>query len=97
MDAEIVTLHQSKSIAQHEEQRDAMLVALDEYWLDEQYMAKTIKYIIDHAVTATHKWDIIEDFVTKTSALKLLHKMRSSAPDVAIQINNVFPTGQNIL
>jgi len=97
MTNEIITVTERKPLSLQEDQRDKMLVALDEQWLDEEFMAKTVKYIIEHAVTATHKWDIIEDFVTKTSALKLLHKMRSSAPDVAIQINNVFPTGQNIL
>lgn len=93
---ELVTTSNNKSLKE-QEQQDALVLAMENIWIDEEYIAKNLKSIIDNAVTETKKWDIIEDFATKLSALKTRHKFRKDTPDVQIQIANIFQTWENIL
>lgn len=86
-----------KSIDLQHEHEDALVVAMRDIWINEEYLAKNLKNIIDNAVTETKKWDIIEDFVTKLSAVKAARKFMKDTPDVQIQIANIFQPWDNIL
>lgn len=71
--------------------------AFEDAWLTDEYAAKEMKDIIDNAVTANPKTgEYYTDFNTKLSALRAWHKMKTGAPDVSVQIANIFPWG-NIL
>lgn len=93
---ELVTTKNNKSLKE-QEQQDALVLAMEELWMDETYIAKNLKHVIDNAVTETKKGDIIEDFATKLSAIKTWHKFKKDTPDVQIQIANIFQTWENIL
>ncbi len=95
MEQEII-VPKSQSL-QEQERKDALVLAMEEVGIDEHLIAKTLKDIINNAVTETRKGTIVDDYATKLSALKAWHKFQSDKPDVQIQIANIFQTQDNIL
>lgn len=95
MEQEIILPNKKAMVEQ--EQKNALVLAMEDVNLNEGYAARLLKHIMENAVTETKKWDIIEDFSTKLSALKTWRQWTKDTPDVQIQIANVFQTGTNIL
>lgn len=89
-----LVIHSAKPLAVAEE-KAPLSVVLDEKGLTDEYLATQLKYIVENAVTATNKGDIIEDFSTKLRAIAQVHKMKTNQPDVQIQIANIFGANQN--
>lgn len=77
--------------------KSEIIQAFEEVWLSDKYLATVLKDIIDNAITANPKTgEYYEDYSTKLSAIRAYHKMKTWAPDVSIQIANIFP-GWNVL
>lgn len=94
MTNEIIPAQRNLPVASNE---DSFAVALRDHGINEEYLASNLKYIAENAVTETKKWDIMEDFPTKLSALKEMRKILKDQPDNLIQIANVFNTRENVL
>ena len=95
MNTELI-LPTNKSLVE-QEPVDALVLAMQEIWMDEMYAAKVLKNVMDNAITETKKWDIIEDFRTKLAAVQTWKKFMKDTPDVQIQIANIFQPWENIL
>lgn len=74
-----------------ERERQSLIAEFEKVGIDEAFVAGQLRHIIDNAECSTPKGDIIEDYSTKLMAIKAWHKMKSSTPDVQVNIANVFP------
>jgi len=63
-----------------QEQKD-IVKALDKKWLDDNFIAETLKHIVLNAEVADNKWNMHEDFKTKLSAITQIHKMKTGAKE----------------
>ena len=99
MSQELTTQNTATSIVRNDGiKKDSIVIAMEDAGITDEYVAETIKDIMDNAVTANPKTgDLIVDYWVKLQAVKAWHKITSGKPDISIQIANVFPTGTNIL
>lgn len=99
MSQELTTTNTSTSIVRNDGQKkDSIVIAMEDAWINDEYIADTMKNIMDNAVMANPKtWDIMIDYWVRLQAIKAWHKITSWKPDVSIQIANVFNTNDNIL
>lgn len=96
MEQEII-MRDEKPLQTQGQDKDALVLAMEEEGINVKYIAKLMKNVMDNAVIESKKWNIMEDFVTKLSAARTWHKMQKDTPDVQIQIANIFQTWENIL
>lgn len=97
---ELTTTDTATSIVRHDDgpKKDSIVVAMEEHGITDDYIAETMKDIMDNAVTANPKTgDLLVDYWVRLQAVRAWHKITSGKPDISIQIANVFPTGANIL
>ena len=76
---ELIT--QDNEIIKQEPQQTEIAKSLDKEWLDEDFIASTLKHIVLNAKIADNKWNLHEDFKTKLSAINSIHKMKTWARD----------------
>lgn len=69
---------------------EVLIQTLRESWLNEETIASSLKDIIMNAETQNAKWDRIDDYQTKLSAVKTLHRMLTNRPENQINIANIF-------
>ena len=97
---ELTTTDTATSIVRNDDgpKKDSIVVAMEEHGITDDYIAGTMKDIMDNAVTANPKTgDLLVDYGVRLQAVRAWHKITSGKPDISIQIANVFPTGSNIL
>ena len=80
------------SLPVKEQERQNLVREMENVGIDEAYIAKNLKHIMENAECSTPKGQIVEDYATKLGAIKVWHKMKSSVPDVQVNIANIFPT-----
>lgn len=99
MSQELTTQNTATSIVRNDgPKKGSIVIAMEDAGITDEYVAETMKDIMDNAVTANPKTgDLIVDYWVKLQAVKAWHKITSGKPDISIQIANVFPTGTNIL
>lgn len=76
---ELIT--QENELIKQEPQKTEIAKSLDKQWLDEDFIASTLKHIVMNAEIADNKWEMHEDFKTKLSAITTIHKMKTWAKD----------------
>lgn len=96
MEWELIT-HNSTSMTQQENINTSLVREMEDIWMNDKYIVTVLKHIMDNAITETKKWDIIEDFNAKLSAINTRYKLQKNSPQINVQIANVFQTWQNIL
>lgn len=99
MQTELTTKDTHTSIVRNDgPKKDSIVIAMEDQGISDDYIAETMKDIMDNAVMANPKtWELITDYWVRLQAVKAWHKITSGKPDISIQIANVFPTGSNIL
>lgn len=99
MSQELTTKDTATSIVRNDgPKKDSIVIAMEDAGINDEYIAETMKDIMDNAVTANPKTgDLLVDYWVRLQAVKAWHKITSGKPDISIQIANVFPTGSNIL
>lgn len=76
---ELIT--QETDIQQQAPQKTEIVKSLDKQWLDEDFIANTLKHIVLNAKVADNKWELHEDFKTKLAAINSIHKMKTWQKD----------------
>lgn len=75
------------------EERASIIQAMDEHWLSDKFVVWILKDVMLNSVTANPKTgEYYTDYGTIHQAIKTWHKMKTGAPDMQIQIANIFPT-----
>lgn len=83
---------QQAPIAVKEQERLSLVAEMEKVGITEEFIAKNLMHIMKNAEASTPKGEIIEDYATKLAAIKVWHKMKSSVPDVQVNIANIFPS-----
>lgn len=58
---------------------DEARTAMDNNWIDINYIINSYKKIAESAMLETYNWNIMEDYKTQTTALKQLTDLRKTA------------------
>ena len=74
-------MNKMTEIIKQEPKTDPMVLALQELWLDDKFIAKTLKHIATNAITQNNKGDEIEDFHAKLKAIQVMLKIKDKRFD----------------